>query len=344
MSELPYISFCHLGLRKAIATRQTYPMTQARRHLVDPNHAGTFHCINRCVRRSWLCGIDTYLEKSFDHRKSWVEQRILELGGIFACGIYSWAVMSNHLHLVVHMSPETSSTWSNEEVAERWVKLYPAHTPELCAQKAAAIVDNSKAVAEYRSRLTNLSWLMKSLSEPIARRANVEDKVTGRFWEGRFKCQALLSEKSILAAMTYVDLNPVRANIAEGISTSRYTSIKSRHLEILRDQSNASAPLVPLIGVKSFNVPTLTNAEYIDLVDFTGREWHEGKRGRIEATEPKALRKLGLDKDHWTTRVKGIGSGYWRVVGELEELIDKAKEMAQRTLFGTGLARILSKI
>jgi hypothetical protein len=123
--------------------------------------------------------------------------------------------MSNHLHLVVHMSPDASNGWTSEEVAERWVKLYPAHTPELCTQKIAAIVHNTNAVAEYRTRLTNLSWLMKSLSEPIARRANAEDKVTGRLWEGRFKCQALLSEKSILAAMTYVDLNPVRASIAE---------------------------------------------------------------------------------------------------------------------------------
>ena len=136
----------------------------------------------------------------------------------------------------------------------------------------------------------------------------------------------------------------VRAKIADGISTSRYTGIKTRHLEILRDQSRADALLMALIGVKSFNVPTLTAAEHIDLVDFTGREIHAGKRGKIEASEPRALRKLGLDKDRWRTRVKGIGSGYWRVVGELEELIDKAKEMAQRTLFGTGLARILSKI
>ena len=144
--------------------------------------------------------------------------------------------------------------------------------------------------------------------------------------------------------MTYVDLNPVRANIAEGMTTSDYTSAKARHLEILRDQSKASEPLLPLADIKSLNVPTLTQAEYIDLVDFTGREWHAGKRGRIKASEPSALRKLGLAKDHWTTRVKGIGSGYWRVVGGLEELIDKAKEMAKRTLFGTGLARILSKI
>ena len=84
---------------------------------------------------------------------------------------------------------------------------------------------------------------------------------------------------------------------------------------------------MPLIGVKSFNVPNLTERDYIELVDFTGREWHAGKRGKIEASEPKALTKLGLDKDHWTTRVKGIGSGYWRVVEELEELIHKAKAL-----------------
>jgi hypothetical protein len=68
-------------------------------------------------------------------------------------------------------------------------KLYPAHTAELCAHKASAIVENPKAIAEYRSRLTNLSWLMKSLSEPIARRTNAEDKVTGRFWDTGEQCR-----------------------------------------------------------------------------------------------------------------------------------------------------------
>ena len=96
--------------------------------------------------------------------------------------------------------------------------------------------------------------------------------------------------------------------------------------------------------MRSFNLPDISAANHTELVDFTGRELHSGKRGRIEATEPKALRKLGLDKNHWTTRVKGIGSRYWRVVGELKELIDKAKEISQRTLFGIGFARILKKI
>jgi hypothetical protein len=166
----------------------------------------------------------------------------------------------------------------------------------------------------------------------------------GKFWEGRFKCQALLSEKSILAAMTYVDLNPVRAEIAKGVSTSRYTSVKRRNRQIRKNYEEANKPLRPLIGTKSCNMPAITEADYIELVDFTGRQLHGGKKGKIEATEPRALTKLGLDTNHWTTRVKGIGSDYWRVVGEVEELIDKAKEMAQRTLFGTGFARILSKV
>ena len=144
--------------------------------------------INRCVRRSWLCGLDKYLGKSFEHRKLWVETRILELGQIFACGVHAWAVMSNHLHIVVHMSPSTANAWSSEEVAARWIQLYPARTVELCAEKIAAILENPEIVAEYRTRLANLSWLMKSLSEPIARKANAEDKVTGRFWEGRVGC------------------------------------------------------------------------------------------------------------------------------------------------------------
>ena len=238
----------------------------------------------------------------------------------------------------------TANSWPPEEVAARWIRLYPAHNAELCARKIAAILENPELIAEYRSRLANLSWLMKSLSESIARKANEEDKVTGRFWEGRFSCQALLSEKSILAAMTYVDLNPVRAKIASNIATSRYTSVKVRNQQLRKNPERANQPLMPLVGVRSFNLPDISVADYIELVDFTGRELHPGKRGKIEVSEPKALSKLGLDKSHWTTRVKGIGSGYWRVVGELEDLIDKAKEISQRTLFGIGFAQILNNI
>ncbi len=81
-------------------------------------------------------------------------------------------------------------------------------------------------------QLKNLSWFMRTLNEYIARLANAEDGVKGRFWEGRFKSQALLDEQALLAAMAYVDLNPVRAGIADTPENSDYTSIQERLGEV----------------------------------------------------------------------------------------------------------------
>ena len=319
-------------------------MTQARKTLVDPAHAASFHCVARCVRRAWLCGFDDYFQRSFEHRKAWVERRILELGDIFACGIYAYAVMSNHYHLVVHMSPATSAAWRTEEVAQRWVKLYPTGKSETDQLKIQSILANEPLVTLYRRRLTDLSWLMKSISEPIARRANAEDNVNGRFWQGRFKCQLLRDERALLAAMTYVDLNPIRANIAPGLNRSKHTSLRQRYRETLRTQEMASLPLLAMTGANSLNAPLLTNAEYLALVDFTGRMIYPGKRGAIKEKEPTALTKLGLDPNHWSARVKGVGNGYWRVISEVEDLIDLAAQFKQRTLYGIGFARQLIKI
>ena len=155
------------------------------------------------------------------------------------------------------------------------------------------------------------------------------------------KCQLLRDERALLAAMTYVDLNPVRANMALGLNRSKYTTVRKRHRAVLKQPEIANQPLIAMVGVNSLNMPLLTNADYLQLVDYSGRLIHPGKRGAIKETEPKALTKLGLDPNHWSAKVQGIGSGYWRVVSEVEDLIDLAKQFKQRTLYGIGFARRL---
>lgn len=94
-------------------------MTSARSQLVDHDSAGFYHRMTRCVRRTWLCGEDRLTGQSFEHRRGWTEDRLLELSGIFAIGLCAYAVMSNHVHVVLQVDPGAAMAWSDEDVATR---------------------------------------------------------------------------------------------------------------------------------------------------------------------------------------------------------------------------------
>jgi hypothetical protein len=83
-------------------------MTCARKHLAPRGLPGRYHCTARCVRRAWLCGVDPYSGKNFDHRRQWVEDRITFLAELFAVSVMSYAVMSNHLHVVLEIRPDAA--------------------------------------------------------------------------------------------------------------------------------------------------------------------------------------------------------------------------------------------
>jgi REP element-mobilizing transposase RayT len=210
----------------------------ARRELVREGEVGVFHCVQRCVRRAFLCGDDRASGQSFEHRRAWIRGRLEDLAGAFAVEVCGYAVMANHLHVIVRVRPDLAATWSPEELAQRWWRLHPSRRdatgepaaagPEELEAILAARAGGEQRVLELRSRLSSLSWFMGHLAEPIARRANKEDRCTGRFWEGRFKSQALLDEAAMVACALYVGLNPIRAGLATTPETSAFTAEKDR--------------------------------------------------------------------------------------------------------------------
>ena len=258
-----------------------------RAEVVVEDEVGVYHCIQRVVRRAFLCGVDPFTGNSFDHRREWIRDRLESLAGLFGVEIAAFAVMSNHVHVILRNRPDVVAVWSNEDVARRWLALFPGRvgikpeplsTPSVVPvpsdQPAQAIPPGISATSTggspndpldlavralaadaammttIRGRLSSLSWFMRCLAEPIARRANKEDHCSGHFWEGRFRSQRLLDEAALLACSVYVDLNPIRAGIADRPETSRLTSAHERITALFND-----IPSAPSAAVAQDNSP-----------------------------------------------------------------------------------------
>ncbi len=91
-------------------------MPVPRRLIVDPSTSGFYHCISRCVRRAFLCG------EGYEHRRQWIQDRLRVLAETFAVDVAAYAVLSNHLHIVVRTMPGRAQQWSDREVAARWLR------------------------------------------------------------------------------------------------------------------------------------------------------------------------------------------------------------------------------
>lgn len=300
-----------------------------------------FHLINRCVRRTYLCGKDRRSGRDYSHRKEWIRERLEELAGIFAVDVLGFAVLSNHMHVVVRTRPDIMKVWSDDEVALRWWRLFPQRRSENGSPSEPTefelntLRNDTNGLREKRRRLKDISWFMRCLAEPIARRGNKDDNVTGRFWEGRFRAQVLLDETAIAACMAYVDLNPIRAGIALTPETSEFTSVKER----IDDRASASdvsaadsqdfrtehgvkagwlAPIAlepprrkvreKLTTRRASNMGCLsmTLDQYLKLLDWTGRQIRRHKIGVIPEDCSPILERLDCSGETWLDFVKNF--------------------------------------
>ena len=321
-------------------------MTIARSLQIDLSVTPYYHCVNRCVRRAFLCGEDSLTGNSYEHRREWIANKISSLAEVFAIDVAAYAVMSNHYHIVMRVDQEAAQAWNSLEVIERWGELfsYPVIISRFlkgeCTSSAELkVVD--EIIETWRVRLHDISWFMRLLNEHIARESNKEDKVTGRFWEGRFKSQALLDEQALITCMAYVDLNPIRADMAKTPEASDFTSIQERIHLVMNKKTGTLLPFYDEANLDFKNkekaIPFELN-DYLALVDWSGRAILESKRGWIPHNTPPILLRLGIDEKDWINHIRYFERQFPTVAGNIDKLRKLAEQTSRRWIKGMGKA------
>ncbi len=318
-------------------------MPRPRKSLISLDVTPYYHCVSRCVRRAFLCGQDIVSGNSYEHRRGWIQEHLLHLASIFAIDVAAYALMSNHYHLVLHIDQAKADAWTDYQVVERWHQLFRGTNLSqrfVQGERLSNVewIALEPLITQWRERLTSISWLMRCLNEPIARRANREDHTTGRFWEGRFKSQALLDEAALAACLAYVDLNPIRAKMAQTPETSTHTSVQQR-IQHAKGAHSPNIPteqpsgLLPFAGNPRAEMPKglpFNLTDYLQLVDWTGRQLREDKRGAISKTLPEIMLRLQLDQKHWLYLTQHFESPFRQLIGQAHHVRQACKALGQR--------------
>lgn len=208
--------------------------SKPRNEIFDPHNVGAYHCFSRCVRSEHLCGFDILTGNDYGYRREWIVSRLKTLSASMALDVLDFSVLENHLHTLLRNRPDIVATWSDEEVARRWWNVCPGRkekdgTPKTPRQSEIdAWINEPGKIHELRARLSHISWFMRLLLQPIAKRANKEDEKRGRFFAERFGCTKIENEAGLLACSMYVALNPIRAGMADRPDQYRFTSVYER--------------------------------------------------------------------------------------------------------------------
>ena len=162
-------------------------------------------------------------------------------------------------------------------------------------------------------------------------------------WEGRFKSQALLGEKAVLACMAYVDLNPIRAGICDTLEASEFTSIQERIRVYSKNKKQTKKTwLKQLLQDNELASPSsmaISITDYFTLVDWTGREIRNNKRGAIPEYVKPILYRLGVNETNWVTNTQHFGSRFYRALGRINQIRKLAVRTDQQWLKGFKAAR-----
>ena len=222
---------------------------KTRRSLIDPDQVTIAHVVAKTARNLFLLGVETQATDYNSHRKDWIVDILEFQSSLMAIDLLDYCLLSNHIHQILRSRPDVVKEWTDEEVARRWLNLCPkskkclkvgdkVHRVPIPPKETQiqALANNEKKIKEIRERLSSISWWMRLLCQKVAQRANFEDGGSmGPFWKGRFHSTIIEDTDHLLGCALYVDLNAVKASMAQGIDDYKYTSAKVR-LDRLRSK------------------------------------------------------------------------------------------------------------
>ncbi|MEQ1830936.1 MAG: hypothetical protein ABL921_33630 [Pirellula sp.] len=322
----------------------------ARAEVFDPGEVAILHICARVVRRCFLFGVDPVTGINHDHRKVWIEEQLKLLAENLGIDLLAIAILSNHFHLILRSRPDVVETWDDTEVARRWLMLCPKRkkkdrSPEEPNEfELNSIRNDPDKLATIRKRLSDVSWWMRLLCQNIGTRANQEDKQVGKFFQGRYRAVRILDEETLLACAAYVDLNPIRAAMAETLETSEFTSVQ-RRVQALQQ----AATSIPSSGttVDSFLSPltidekndaigacanqsrqrcsdkgflSMSTMDYLELLDASARMVRPDKTGYTPFEVAPIIERLKLEPDYWRLQIKDFGRLFSNVAGKPKDI------------------------
>ncbi len=335
-------------------------MRKARCEVIDPTEVNVVHVCSRTVRRCFLFGDDELTGKNFDHRKDWIEETLEHFAAHFGIDLLTFAVMSNHFHLILRNRPDVVATWDDTEVARRWLMICP-HRKDKDGRPlppSEAEINTVRRcplkLQQCRGRLADVSWWMRLLCQRIATRSNREDQASGRFFEERYRAVRLVDEASVLACSAYVDLNPIRAAMCQTVEASEHTSIRrridsarQRHRDVHGPGGQSRPKVEPLRPARDAILSPLSIDErsdplgpdastgghrcsdkaflpmsVIDYIELLDWTARQPRDGQAGRTEglPPIVQRLGFSAEAWCEIVDRFGRLFHHVAGAPETI------------------------
>jgi hypothetical protein len=289
-------------------------MRRPRSERMPVGSAGIWHITSRCVRRERLLEGPGCREWLSERLASWLE--------VLAVDLLGYALMGNHVHLVVRTRPDVAHGWSITEVRRRWFASMTVSdgAPSVPAVPGPAMV--ARAVAQARLELAHPRMMLRAVKEGFARRLNRVQGASGHVWESRYHDVAVVDAGGVLACLVYVDLNPLRAGLVTDPAASTFCSARHR---IAVDRRAADAALAaklcrvgghPLLDVDGAPRGAWSwDAKALAELTATTATIIQGKATNLPPWAEAIMPRLGISREAWSTGMSKPGTISGNVIG-----------------------------